>query len=172
MGPNKTMLDERFSDSDAVATSWEDTRRVIEEAELFWLTTVRRDGRPHVTPVVAVWVAEALHFTTGSDEQKGVNLLGNSQVILTTGCNTWDSGLDVVVEGEAVVVTDSGVMKKLGEAWSTKWDGRWHFHEQEGRFLSEEGHEALAYSVAPTKVLAFAKGTFGHTVHRFGPTAT
>lgn len=50
-----TMLDRRYSDPDAVATAWDDTRRTIEAAELFWLTTVRADSRPHVTPVVAVW---------------------------------------------------------------------------------------------------------------------
>ena len=49
-----TTLDARFSDPDAIATSWDETRRVLETAELFWITTVRADGRPHVTPLVAV----------------------------------------------------------------------------------------------------------------------
>jgi hypothetical protein len=35
-----------------------------------------------------------------------VNLTANANVILTTGCNQWDRGLDIVVEGEAVQVTD------------------------------------------------------------------
>jgi hypothetical protein len=43
-----TELDTRFSDEDAVATDWEETRRVLEDAELFWISTVRADGRPHV----------------------------------------------------------------------------------------------------------------------------
>src|SRR5690349_8832116 len=36
-----TTIDSRFSDSDAVATGWDETRRVLETAELFWLVTVR-----------------------------------------------------------------------------------------------------------------------------------
>jgi hypothetical protein len=44
-----TELDTRFSDQDAVATDWERTRRALEEAELFWISTVGADGRPHVT---------------------------------------------------------------------------------------------------------------------------
>jgi hypothetical protein len=64
-----TTLDQRFSDPDAVATGWDETRRVLETAELFWLSTVRADGRPHVTPLVAVWADEALHFCTGTAEQ-------------------------------------------------------------------------------------------------------
>ncbi len=51
-----TELDTRFSDQDAVATGWEETRRALEDAELFWISTVRADGRPHVTPLVAVWL--------------------------------------------------------------------------------------------------------------------
>ena len=35
-----------------------------------WLTTVRADGRPHVTPLVAVWLDDAIHFSTGPEEQK------------------------------------------------------------------------------------------------------
>ena len=44
-----TTLDQRFSAPDAAATGWDETRRVLEAAELFWITTVRADGRPHVT---------------------------------------------------------------------------------------------------------------------------
>jgi general stress protein 26 len=96
-----TTLDERCSDPSAVAITWKETQRAIEIAELFWLTTVRADGRPHSTPVVAVWDDGALHFTTGGEEQKSANLRTNSHVILTTGCNDWREGIDIVVEGEA-----------------------------------------------------------------------
>ena len=47
-----TRLDRRYSQPDAVAAEWEETRRALESAELFWISTVRADGRPHVTPVV------------------------------------------------------------------------------------------------------------------------
>jgi hypothetical protein len=43
-----TKIDLRFSDPNAVATGWDETRRVLETAELFWISTVRADGRPHV----------------------------------------------------------------------------------------------------------------------------
>ena len=41
-----TTLDTRFSDPEAVATEWQGTRRILEMAELFWISTVRADGRP------------------------------------------------------------------------------------------------------------------------------
>ncbi len=60
-----TTIDSRFSDPAAVATPWEQTLRVLETAELSWLSTVRADGRPHVTPLVAVWFEGAVYFSTG-----------------------------------------------------------------------------------------------------------
>jgi general stress protein 26 len=166
MGAPTTSLDTRFSDSAATPTPWDDTLRTLEAAELFWITTVRADGRPHVTPLVAVWLDDAIHFCTGASEQKAANLRTNSHVILTTGSNSWDHGLDVVVEGDAVQVTDDDTLKRLADAWRTKWDGRWQFEARDGAFHHEVG-EALVYAVAPTKVLAFGKGTFSHTRHRF-----
>lgn len=166
MAAPTTSLDTRFSDSDATPTSWEDTVRALETAELSWITTVRVDGRPHVSPLVAVWLDGAIHFCTGDAEQKAVNLRTNPHVILTTGSNTWDRGLDVVVEGDAVQVTDDGALKRLADAWRTKWDGRWQFEARDGTFHHEVG-EAPVYAVAPTKVLAFGKGTFSHTRYRF-----
>jgi nitroimidazol reductase NimA-like FMN-containing flavoprotein (pyridoxamine 5'-phosphate oxidase superfamily) len=163
-----TALDQRFSAEGAVATGWDETLRVLEGAELFWLGTVRSDGRPHVTPVVAVWLDDAIHFSTGAGEQKGVNLTSNPQVTVMTGCNDWDRGLDVVVEGVAVRTTDEKMLGRLAEAWNAKWDGRWQWRLGDGCFHSGDGDEAvLVYSVRPAKVLAFAKGTFGHTTHRF-----
>jgi nitroimidazol reductase NimA-like FMN-containing flavoprotein (pyridoxamine 5'-phosphate oxidase superfamily) len=164
----QTTLDQRFSDPAAAATSWEATRRALETAELFWISTVRADGRPHVTPLVAVWDEGALYFCTGDAEQKALNLAANPRVVLTTGCNGWEGGLDVMVEGEAVRVTDSATLGRLAQAWAAKWDGRWHYEARDGAFHHPGGEEPiLVFGVAPAKVLAFTKGTFTHTRHRF-----
>jgi general stress protein 26 len=164
-----TTFDQRFSDPAASATGWEETRRVLEEAELFWVTTVRADGRPHVTPVVAAWAQDALWFSTGDGEQKMVNLRANPHVVLTTGCNRWDGGLDVVVEGDAVQVTDDAVLSRVAGAFTAKWDGRWQWTVRDGAFRGEDGSgEALVFSVRPVRVFAHAKGDpFGATTHRF-----
>jgi nitroimidazol reductase NimA-like FMN-containing flavoprotein (pyridoxamine 5'-phosphate oxidase superfamily) len=130
----RTALDTRFSDPAAQPTSWEDTLQAIKQAEIFWISTVRTDGRPHVTPLVAVWLDDALHFSTGPDEQKARNLASNPRVALTTGANDWQSGLDVVVEGEATRVTDVQQLDRLAAAWAQKWDGRWQYEVSEDGF--------------------------------------
>ncbi|MDQ2813746.1 MAG: pyridoxamine 5'-phosphate oxidase family protein [Actinomycetota bacterium] len=162
-----TTLDQRFSDPEASATEWEETRGALESAELFWISTVRADGRPHVTPLVAVWLDGALHFCTGGAEQKYRNLTGNPQVTLTTGSNRWDGGLDVVVEGEAVRVSDDKQLRRLAEAWTTKWDGQWEFGVRDGSFHHPDGEPVYVFSVKPVKILAFGKGKFSHTSHKF-----
>jgi general stress protein 26 len=164
-----TTLDQRFSDPDAAVAGWDETRRVLEEAQLSWICTVRADGRPHLTPLVAVWLDGALYFCTGAGEQKAVNLRGHPHVLLLTGCHRWDEGLDVVAEGDAVQVTDDALLTRLAQAWARKWDGQWQFQVRDGAFQQPGGGEgaALVFEVRPAKVLAFAKGRFGQTRHSF-----
>jgi hypothetical protein len=56
-----------------------------------------------VVPLIAVWLDGALHLTSGEPVRKLKNLATSSQVDITTGCNALSHGLDIVVEGEAVV---------------------------------------------------------------------
>jgi len=67
-------LNEVFSQPGATASPWAEAARVLSAAEMFWLSTVRRDGRPHVTPLPAIWADGKLHFCAGSHEQKAKNL--------------------------------------------------------------------------------------------------
>ena len=160
-------LDPRFSDAGAGATSWDETQGRLEEAQLSWISTVRADGRPHVTPLVAVWHDGAAYFTTGPSEQKAVNLSQNPLVVLTTGCDDWGQGLDVMIEGRAERVTNAGLLRRLAELWAEKWEGQWQFEPRDEGFFHEGGGESLVYEVVPTKILAFGKGPFTHTRHVF-----
>lgn len=176
-----TELDTRFSDPDAQATPWDTTRAVLESAQLAWVSTVRADGRPHVTPLVPVWLDGAFHFSTGPEEQKAVNLTTNPHVVLTTGCNQWEQGLDVVVEGEARRVTGRARLEPLAAAWATKWDGIWQYDvgddglhhptNPETPTSPEAGGLDLVFAVEPTKVLAFGRGKDGFSHTRYLPTA-
>jgi general stress protein 26 len=163
----KTSLDARFSDSGASATAWADAEAALEAAQLAWVVTVRADGSPHVTPLVAVWLDGALYFCTGPGEQKTKNLERNPRCTLMTGCNTWDQGLDLVVEGAAVRVTDEVLLQRLADEWARKWDGQWQFEVQDGMFAGE-GNEAYVFEVAPVTAFGYGKGkSFSQTRWRF-----
>jgi hypothetical protein len=168
-------LDPRFSSDDATPTAWTEARERLEKAEVYWLATVRPDGRPHVTPLLSVWLDGALYFCTGPDERKARNLARNPHCILATGCNSLDEGLDLVVEGDAVRMSDEARLRRIAEAYESKYGGDWRFAVRDGAFYHDpeslrgtDPGEALMYVVAPSTVFGFGKGElFSQTRWRF-----
>lgn len=168
-------LDARFSSPGAEAQPWDAARRTVADAELYWLATVRADGRPHITPLIAIWMDDRLHFCTGPTEQKARNLEGNDHCALLTGSNVSD-GLDVVVEGRAVRVTDDGTLRRLAAAYEDKYGSEWIFRVEDGAFRhggesgpGEDPGIAIVFTVAPDTVFGFGKGdVYSQTRWRFG----
>lgn len=166
-GPD-TELDPRYSSPGAGPARWADAQRLLSGAELYWLTTVRPDGRPHVTPLIGVWWQGALHFCTGAEERKARNLAASAEVVLTTGTNTWAEGFDVVVEGRADRVTNEARLTALAEAWEAKYGSVWHFDVADGVFVGAQGNRAQVFAVFPRTVFGFGKGDpFTQTRWRF-----
>jgi general stress protein 26 len=159
----RAQLVKEFSDPDAVATPWAEVVGILESSEMFWLSTVRRDGRPHVSPLPAMWLDNRLHFCTGEYEQKAKNIEANAQCVLTTGTNSYRSGLDVVVEGTTGRVTDHDTLVRLAGRWQDKI--AWTFAVGDGVFLDSEagGHPAEVFAVIPSKILAFRKAPYSQT---------
>jgi pyridoxine/pyridoxamine 5'-phosphate oxidase len=163
-------LDTRFSQA-LEPVDWQQVSDALAAAELYWLTTVRKDGRPHITPLIGAWVDDAFVFCTGPEEQKARNLASSTAVAVTTGVNTWNDGLDVVVEGNAERVTGLDTLTQLADAIREKYHGEWDFTPSDDGFghtdRSGDSHIAYVYRVPPDKVLAFAKAPHGQT--RFRP---
>lgn len=155
-----------FSEPGAGPPPWREVDAILRRSEMFWLSTVRRDGRPHVTPLPAIWVDRALHFCAGDHEQKARNLEHDDRCILTTGTNQLHAGLDVVVEGRAVRVTDEARLHRLAGLWLSELD--WPYEVEGDAFRDGAGRHGLVFQVAPAKVLAFGKGPYTQTRYRFG----
>ncbi|MFB7495438.1 pyridoxamine 5'-phosphate oxidase family protein [Streptomyces sp. NPDC056161] len=164
-------LDRRYSGAGATAPAWSAAEALLRTAELFWISTVRPDGRPHATPLLAVWDGGALHFATGAGERKARNLDRNPEVVLTTGAGAWDEGYNLAVEGTAVRVTEDGRLRGLAAAWAAKYGSEWRFGVGDGCFEHGPGR-ATVFAVAPRVVLGFgrfAEGEpLGQTRWRFG----
>ncbi|MGB3482153.1 MAG: pyridoxamine 5'-phosphate oxidase family protein [Mycobacterium sp.] len=154
-------LDTRFSETTEPA-SWPTVRQALQTAELYWLTTVRADGRPHVTPLVGLWADESFVFCTGAGEQKARNLAHAAQVAVTTGSNTWNQGLDIVVEGTTESVTGKAVLTELADAYRTKYGCAWDF-DCDDTVFDPAGVTAHVFRVTPVKVLAFTKSPHSQT---------
>jgi hypothetical protein len=129
-------------------------------ADTFWLTTIRPDGRPHVTPLIAVWHDEALWFSTGSEERKAQNLASNASCVLTTGAAAF-GGLDVVLEGMAEQVTDESRLQPIADEFAAKYGTQtWDFVVRRGGFTHRRaGGHALVFCVRPDRGFGFDKGT-------------
>jgi nitroimidazol reductase NimA-like FMN-containing flavoprotein (pyridoxamine 5'-phosphate oxidase superfamily) len=162
-----TELDARYSADGVTAPTWRMVREQLRDAELFWVTTVRSDGRPHVTPTLALWLDDALYFSTGPYEQKAKNIAENPRCILMTGCNALSEGMDLVVEGEATRVRDDGKLQRIADAYVSKYGDGWRFEVRDGAFHHDPG-EAWVFELAPVTAYAFGKGEYSHTRWRFG----
>ena len=159
-------LEPRFSSDDATPTPWAEARERLETAEVYWLSTVRPDGRPHVTPLVAVWLDGSLYFASGPDEHKAKNLAHNHHCIITTGCDVLE-GLDLVVEGDAEVVGDETRLRHVADKYASKYGLPFRFTVRDGTFYGEGG-AAVVYELTPVKAFGFGKGeSFSQTRWRF-----
>ena len=163
----QTTVDSRYSSPGATPTPWVEASDELAKAEIFWLVTVRPDGRPHAAPLLAVWLEGALYFCTGAEERKAKNLGLNEHGILMTECNSLAEELDVVVEGEARWVRDAALLQELADLYAKKYPG-WHFTVRNGAFFNEDGGEALVYEVEPTTAFGFGRGeTYSQTRWQF-----
>lgn len=156
-----------FSEPTAGGRPWSEVSDVLTGSQMFWLSTVRADGRPHVVPLPAVWLDGALHFCTGAAEQKAVNLRSNPRCVLSTGPNQLREGLDIAVEGSAARVVDRGRLERLAALWKSRLD--WDFEVADEGFRDPRNPrgDILVFAVAPVKVLAFGKSPYSQTRYRF-----
>ncbi len=129
---------------------------------------MRPEGRPRVTPLLAVWLDGALYFCTGESERKAKNLARNAHCVLSTGSNALDVGLDVMVEGDAARVSDEDLLQRVADLYEAKYGSDWRFAVRDSAFHSKDGNVALVFEVAPTTAFGFGRGKlFSQTRWRF-----
>jgi hypothetical protein len=166
-----TELCAAYSGPGTTAVEWTRARRRMDEADVFWLSTVRPDGRPHVTTVIAAWHDGALYFTTGPDERKARNLAENRQCVLMTGGSKFEDGLDVVLEGEAAPAEDEAERWGVADVFEAKYGP--HMQTPDGTWAGlgdviRAGGNVLVYRVAPSTAFGFDKGErFSQTRWKF-----
>lgn len=132
-----------------------------------WLATVRPDGRPHVMPLGVLWVDGALYFNAGATTRKAKNLAHNPNCTITVATH----GFDLVVEGEAVRVTDEAKLQRIAKVYASQG---WQPTVRDGALYAEFSAPSAGpppwdvYEVTPVTV--FALGTaepYGATRWRF-----
>jgi hypothetical protein len=81
-----------------------------------WLSTVNQDGSPHVTAVGALWVDGTFWFQTGTGTRKGRNVARDPRCSVALSIRD----ADVVIEGDAVRVTEPTAVARIAQAWANQ----------------------------------------------------
>lgn len=154
-----------MSTDEATIKPWSHARGCLESAPKTWLSTTRRDGRPHVMPVVLVWVDDAPRFATRPTSLKAQNLARNSHCVLAVA----SEDLDLVVEGRATRTQDQAALSRVAAAFQSKYgwelavnDAKVHDHSLPG------SPEYNFYEVTPVRAFGFGADGLTATRWRFG----
>ena len=130
----------------------------LENASTYWLATVRQDGRPHVMPVWAVWLDNALWLSTSERSVKGRNLEREPRCTVTLDA----AGMQIVVEGAARRVSDAASLQRFADAYAPKYE--WPVTVVDGAVTFEDGAEGNVYAVLAETVFALSDdGSFTST---------
>jgi pyridoxine/pyridoxamine 5'-phosphate oxidase len=88
-----------------------------------WLATVNEDGSPHVTAVGALWLDGNFWFQTGAGTRKCRNVTRDPRCSIAVSIRD----ADVVVEGDAVRVTEPDEVARTAKAWANRgWPAEPH----------------------------------------------
>jgi len=132
-----------------------------------WLSTVRPDGRPHLTGVGALWVDGKFYFTSGARTRKSRNLAANPNCALSMVLK----GLDLAVEGRAEKVTDPATLERLAARYAAQgWPARAIDGALTAEFSAPSAGPAPWELYVVTPVTAFGVATaepYGATRWRF-----
>ncbi|HEY0636806.1 MAG TPA: pyridoxamine 5'-phosphate oxidase family protein [Pseudonocardiaceae bacterium] len=127
--------------------TWDDVRARLAAARNYWVSTVRPDGRPHATPVWAVFVDDVLYHGGDPATRRARNLEANPYASIHL-----ESGDEVVIlEGRTTrhteADTDAELLRRVDEAYQAKY-GMPHGTP----VWSLAVHRALAWTTYPTTV--------------------
>jgi hypothetical protein len=118
---------------------------------------------------LGVWLNGALYFCTGPEERKAKNLAQNQSCVLTTGRNDL-KGLDLVVEGQALIVEDAAERRSVADTFESKYGSQFSSPDGTWAGLGDaiRGGEVLLYRVNPSTAFGFGKGgPYSQTRWRF-----
>jgi hypothetical protein len=149
---------------------WETARQIVETTQAtYWLATARPDGRPHVIPIMAVWMNGRLFFAAGQRTRKARNLVFDSHCVVAVE----QEPLDLVIEGSARKTRDNEILRSVAERYASIYD--WHVTVRDGAFHDTGGAPTAGpppydvYEVTPRTAFGLPVGeSFGPTRWHFG----
>lgn len=151
-----------ISSDESTVKQWSEARECLESAPKVWLATVRPDGRPHVQPVLVVWVDDAPCFTARPVSRKAENIAANGRCVVSVASET----LDLVVEARPERIHDETGLRRVSDAFRAKYE--WDLTVRDGSVHEDSlpgAPEYGFYRVVPMR--AFGYGADGMTATRW-----
>ena len=98
---------------------WSRVSERMRGSYIYWISTTRRDGRPHSIPVWGIWLDETLYFSNGALTAR--NLARDPRVSVNL-----ENGEDaVIIEGVVEIASGKPLIKRINSAYNEKylWEG-------------------------------------------------
>jgi hypothetical protein len=153
--PERTPRTAQPLTADATATAWADAAERLahpEQGRTYWLATVRPDGRPHLRPLLGLWLDDAFYFITGETARKGQNLAHDPRCAIGKSSTTLPA-LDIILEGEARKVSDDATLHHVVAAYGSQMS--WPLEVGDGHVFGPNAPTAgpppyAVYALVPT----------------------
>jgi Pyridoxamine 5'-phosphate oxidase len=102
----------------AAPIDWDQAGRLFAAERSYWVATTGDDGRPHLRPMLAVWVDERIYSTTNPAARKGRDLASRPSAALAARA----PAMDIVIEGPIAWIQDRQQLRRIGQAYQDKYE--------------------------------------------------
>jgi len=121
---------------------------LIEGTSTGKISTVRKDGRPHVAPILFVWEHKKIYFLTMNTSIKAKNIANNSKVSFCTDDQSPPFSF-VIIEGDAKIIQNTSDL--LG--WAGKIGGRYLVKEASEEIIKQNNQGMILVEITPAKII-------------------
>lgn len=101
---------------------WSAARARWEQAKVYWICSMRPDGRPHVSPVWGVWVDDTLYFDGSPETRRMRNIAANPHIAVHLDSDS--AGNEAfMIEGvaRAVQKPERALAERIAAAYRAKY---------------------------------------------------
>ena len=98
---------------------WSRVSSRMQASYIYWVSTTRKDGRPHSIPVWGIWLDETLYFSNGALTARNVGRDPRVSVHLESGEDA------VIIEGVVENASGKALVKRINAEYNAKylWEG-------------------------------------------------
>ena len=143
--------------------AWDIVEDWLEKAQTYWVSTVRPEGRPHVSPIWGVWVDRSCWLEGSPATRRSQNLVANPEVTVHVSLlddGPWEKVAIVEGRAESAVTPAPDLANRLVEAYAAKYEERFAYRPDphqwdEGGLWRVQVRKVLAWNQFPTDLTRF-----------------